>query len=123
MARLKYGAKKDANHKEIMDVISRLVPVIDLSNMGMGVPDGIAEINGTLRLFDIKNAKTGYGRRGLNPRQKRWADDWKGGPVFLIYTVDEAIAFCKGDLSALKREPDDRRAQKLAEIPIEGEVR
>jgi hypothetical protein len=102
----KYGAKKDANHKEIMAALKSMVPVHDLSAMGCGVPDGIAWINEGWQLFDIKNPKTGYGKRGLNERQKTWADKWDGGPVYLIYSEDEARAFARGEFSAVKRFPE-----------------
>jgi hypothetical protein len=104
MAKLKYGAKKDANHKEVFDAMSQITAVHDLSNMGCGCPDGLAWINGGWQLFDVKNPQTGYGRRGLNKRQKEWADDWRGGPVFLIYSVEEAIRFVRGDWEGIKRE-------------------
>lgn len=105
MAKLKYGAKKDANHDEIFDAISRFAAVKDLSNAGCGVPDGIAWVAGGWRLFDVKNPKTSYGKNGLNSRQKKWADDWRGGPVYLIYTVEEAIRFARGDFSSIKSFP------------------
>lgn len=106
-AKMKYGAKKDANHKEVMQAIRTITAAHDLSNAGCGVPDGIAWIGDGWHLFDIKNPKTGYGKRGLNPRQKKWADDWRGGPVYLIYTVDEAIEFARGRFDDLKRFPDN----------------
>lgn len=100
----KYGAKKDANHREIFDVIERYTAVKDLSNVGRGIPDGIAWINGGWQLFDVKNPKTAYGRRGLNKRQTEWLKDWRGGPVYLIYSVEEAEQFATGKLDGLKRE-------------------
>ena len=99
------AAKKDANHKEIFGVIESICPVKDLSEAGRGIPDGIAWINNGWHWFDVKNPKTGYGRRGLNKRQKEWASDWRGGPVFLIYTKDEAEKFAKGYWCELKRFP------------------
>lgn len=102
-ARMKYGAKKDANHKEVIEVMQEMCPVYDLSNMGHGLPDGIAWINGCWQFFDIKNPKTSYGRKGLNPIQEKWIKQWKGGPVFLIYTAEEAQRFCRGEFDGIKR--------------------
>lgn len=107
VARKKYGAKKDANHQEVFQVIGLFTAVKDLSGAGFGVPDGLAWAGGGWQLFDVKNPKTGYGKRGLNPIQRRWADDWRGGPVYLIYSVEEAMRFAKGDFGGLKRFPDD----------------
>lgn len=106
MAKLKYGAKKDANHNEIFKYLSALTAVKDLSNAGCGVPDGMAWVAGGWHLFDVKNPNTGYGRRGLNSRQKSWADDWRGGPVYLIYNLDDASSFVRGNFDSLKKFPD-----------------
>ena len=105
----KYGAKKDANHNEIFGALGKLVPVRDLSAAGFGVPDGIAWVKNSWQLFDVKNPNSGYGKRGLNTRQKSWADDWRGGKVYLIYTVDDAIKFAKGEFSELKSFPEDEK--------------
>jgi hypothetical protein len=116
MARLKYGGKRDANHQEIFDVISKFVAVKDLSAAGFGVPDGLAWINGGWQLFDVKNPKTSYGKRGLNIRQKKWADDWRGGPVYLIYTVEDAESFALGDFSKIKKHDP----LQVTNIPLRG---
>jgi hypothetical protein len=100
----KYGAKKDANHTELMNIIKGLCAAFDLSNAGFGIPDGIAWVNSAWRLFDIKNPKTGYGRRGLNAVQRKWINRYEGGPVYLIYTADEAKKFAVGELDGLKWE-------------------
>lgn len=101
---MKYGAKRDANHNEIFEEMRKHCPVLDMSAAGHGLPDGIAGINGALYLFDVKNPKTGYGRRGLNAVQKKWVEQWKGSPVYLIYTVEEAARFARGDFTGIKFE-------------------
>jgi hypothetical protein len=101
---MKYGAKKDANHNELFEELRKHCGVFDLSAVGNGVPDGIAWVNESWHLFDIKNPKTSYGRKGLNSVQKKWISQWSGGPVYLIYNVDDAIALGLGNFSKLKKE-------------------
>jgi hypothetical protein len=101
---MKYGAKKDANHHEIFDELKKYCAVYDLSTHGYGLPDGLAWINDAWHLFDVKNPKTSYGRKGLNNIQKKWLTQWKGGPVYLIYTTDEAKDFAHGNFENLKKE-------------------
>lgn len=101
-ATMKYGVKKDANHNEIFNAIKEHCAVYDLSSAGCGVPDGAAYVNNTWQLFDVKNPRTGYGRRGLNPIQKKWVANWRGGPVYLIYTPHEAKEFALGNFDDLK---------------------
>lgn len=107
MAKRVYGNKKDANHHQVFGVLQKLVPVKDLSDAGCGIPDGIAWVNNGWHLFDVKNPNTGYGRRGLNPRQKQWADNWSGGAVYLLYNEDDAIAFATGNFDRVKKYPDN----------------
>ena len=101
-ATMKYGVKKDANHNEVIAEIRKHCAVYDLSALGLGIPDGIAWIHDSWHLFDIKNPKTAYGRRGLNPIQKKWISMHEGGPVYLIYTVEEAENFAKGNFDKVK---------------------
>lgn len=97
-----YGAKKDANHEELMAVLREMTPVFDFSAQGYGLPDGAAMVGGKVLLFDIKNPKTAYGRKGLNPTQRKWLANSRGGPLFLLYTVEQARAFASGILDGLK---------------------
>ena len=102
-ATLMYGPKKDANHNEIFDELRKHCSVVDASAVGGGMPDGIAWVNESIQLFDVKNPKTGYGRAGLNKVQQKWVDQWAGPPVYLLYTVEDAKNFGTGKLDAVKR--------------------
>ena len=108
---MRYGAKKDANHKALFDLLGQHIAVRDLSSLGCGCPDGIGWVNDGWQLFDVKNKKTGYGRRGLNKRQKEWAVDWRGGPVYLLYTEEDALAFSRGEFAGLKCFPERESSQ------------
>ena len=108
VAKRKYGNKKDANHNLLFEKLKEhSVPHIDLSPLGCGVPDGVAHTPAGWQLFDVKNLKTGYGRRGLNKNQREWAENWQGGCVFLVHDESEMVAFIKGEFAALQRFPED----------------
>jgi hypothetical protein len=100
---MRFNLKRDANHVEIFAELRKRCSAHDLSSAGMGVPDGIAWIANAWHLFDVKNPKTSYGKKGLSKTQTNWATTWKGGPVYLIYTVDEAQRFSSGDFEGIKR--------------------
>jgi hypothetical protein len=87
-----YGAKKDANHKEIVKAIKKMgVPCIDISSIGCGAPDLVVENRGKLELWEVKNPNTSYGKRGLNKNQVAWAAQWRGSPVRIVRTVDDVV--------------------------------
>lgn len=113
---MKYGAKKDANHNEIFQVLQKMCATYDLSAAGNGVPDGIAWVDGAWHLFDVKNPKTGYGRRGMNAVQKKWLSQWPGGPIYLLYTVDDAVKFAKGDFLGLKSETPEAALRAVGAV-------
>lgn len=88
----KYGAKKDANHGEIVAALkAHGVSVIDTSGLGGGFPDLICGFSGLTLLVEIKNPKTSYGRRGLNSNQAKWKQEWTGGPYSVVSSVESAI--------------------------------
>lgn len=103
-ATMKYGPKRDANHAELFAVLRKHCAVYDVSTSGMGIPDGLAWVNGAWHLFDVKNPKTGYGKRGLNPIQKKWLSQAQGGPIYLLYTTEDAENFATGKFDGLKFE-------------------
>lgn len=89
MATRKYGAKKDANHNEIVSAFEELgASVIDTSAMGGGFPDLIIGCCGVTVLVEIKNLKTSYGRQGLNKNQAKWKEQWTGGAYAVVSSVD-----------------------------------
>ena len=74
------GGKRDANHGELVDLFENLgCKVIDCSRVGGGFPDIIVRYGEIVRLVEIKNPKTWYGRKGLNKNQKAVALGWTGG--------------------------------------------
>lgn len=100
---MKYGAKKDQNHSAIIGALRDCgIAVYDLSNHGHGLPDCAAWVKDQWRLVEIKNPKTGYGKRGLNKVQRKWLGQWRGGPVFIIKTVEEALEFAAGRFESVQ---------------------
>lgn len=100
---MRYGAKKDANHVEIVDAMRKCgATVYDLSTTGGGVPDVIAWVKDQWRLVEIKNPKTTYGRKGLNKVQVKWLAQWRGGPVYVVRDVTSAIRFASGSFDGIE---------------------
>jgi hypothetical protein len=100
---VKYGVRKDANHRAIVDALRRLgVPFIDMSKLGNGVPDGAVLVKGVTYLVEFKNPQSQYGKKGLSPAQRKWADEWQGGDVYIVQSLDDVLALARGQLSALR---------------------
>lgn len=92
-----YGHRKDANQKEITDLLYKFrIPYVDTSMVGCGFPDLIVVVGGVNFLWEVKNKKTSYGRRGLNKNQLAWATGWKT-PIYVVRSVIDAEKFLRGD--------------------------
>lgn len=85
---------RDHNHAEISDALTAFgCWVIDLSRMGGGVPDLLVIHHGEIRLIEIKNLKTSYGRAGLNPKQIKFREfvESHGCKIHIVTSVDDAL--------------------------------
>lgn len=95
--------RKDKNHAAIVEAIQKLGGiVIDMSRLGQGIPDIAVWTRAGWQVAEIKNPENAYGRRGLNERQKEWAGNQKA-PVFIIRTIEEAVALVTGQFEGLQR--------------------
>ena len=102
LAMRKYGAKKDANHSDIVAALEKMsVQVIDTSDHGGGFPDLICCVRKQTLLVEIKNRDTAYGRRGLNKLQLKFAENWRGGAVYIVANLEDAQHLANGRLDRL----------------------
>jgi len=86
----KYGAKKDINHNELVAYLEMNGCFVkDLSGAGFGVPDIIFWLKDKWILAEIKNPNSRYGKKGLNENQKKWAQNWNGGAVYVLKTIED----------------------------------
>lgn len=85
-------ASIDRNHTEIVKMLRDAgASVMDTSDIGNGFPDLVVGFRGGVYLLEVKNLETYYGRKGLNKNQLRWNDEWKGAPMVVVRTPDEAL--------------------------------
>ncbi len=86
-------SNKDSNHSALVDALERAgIVVLDMSFVGAGFPDVIVCRRGTTLLVEIKNPQTQYGKKGMNSRQKEWAQDWPA-PVYVLKTLQDVEDF------------------------------
>lgn len=82
---MKHG-KVDANQAEIAEALRRCgASVVSLADVGGGVPDILIGFRGMTYLAEIKTA---HGQ--LNELQQEWHAAWRGFPVLVLRSVDDA---------------------------------
>lgn len=91
---MRRAAKRDENHETVADVFRQLgCSVFETDRVGEGFPDLVVGLLGVSHLIEVKNPETHYGRKGLNDRQSAFAAAWRGSPIVVITSEDEAAAF------------------------------
>jgi Holliday junction resolvase len=87
-----YAKRVDSNHSIIVKALRDLgCSVFDTSATGRGCPDILVGIYSKTALVEIKrDAKAPY-----TEAQKKFMQNWKGGPVCRIHDVEGAINLVK----------------------------
>jgi hypothetical protein len=101
------GKKKDHNQGEIVELLEGMgALVLDLSDVGGGCPDLLVNWRRRNFFIEVKNPKTTYGRKGLNPLQLRMQQS--GWHVFIARSRDEAQRILLNDCLVLREHPKEQ---------------
>lgn len=88
MSRFARKGHHDANHGELAKVFTDLgCSVADISGAGWGIPDLLIGCVGITTLVEVKTDEG-----DIDPKQQRFARDWRGSRIVYARTVDQAIA-------------------------------
>jgi len=83
-----YAKRVDANQSDVIKALQEIgAKVTDLSRNGGGVPDLLVFYRGLTMLLEIK---VPGGK--LNPLQVKWHAEHEGYMVYVVRSVEEAIA-------------------------------
>ena len=83
------GKKTDANQSAIIATLRQVgATVVDLSAVGKGCPDLLVGHRGVTYLLEVKNVK---GKNRTTPDQDVFYAWWRGAPVAIVRTADEAM--------------------------------
>jgi hypothetical protein len=67
--------------------------VQSLAGLGDGVPDLLVGLRDKrIVLIEVKDGAKPPSERKLTPDQIKWHADWDGWPVYVVKSVDEALA-------------------------------
>ena len=96
---MRYRTRVDANQREV-DIALRAVgaSVVSLGNVGRGCPDRLVGYRGETYLIETKNrarekSQSIAARANMmrTPDQDKFHATWRGRPVIVAYTPDEAL--------------------------------
>ena len=82
--------RTDANQSAIVAVLREVgATVVDLSAVGKGCPDLLVGFRGVTYLLEVKNVK---GKNKTTPDQDIFYAWWRGAPVAIVRTADDALS-------------------------------
>lgn len=100
---MRFRKRSDANTKAVVKALRDAgASVYHLGDVGR-VPDLLAGFQGTTFLIEVKNPSTharkakGEGDGLHTPEQEKFIREWQGGPVFTVYSAEEALKVIRGE--------------------------
>lgn len=89
---MRRAARTDKNHDEIVQALRKVgASVQSLAAVGAGVPDLLVGFQGQTFLVEIKDGQAAPSAKKLNPAQMIWHHTWRGGPLAVVESVDQAL--------------------------------
>lgn len=65
-------------------------------SQGEGIPDLLVGFRGKTALLEVKDGEKPPSARKLTPAEQKFFDEWRGGTLAVVNSVDEAIAVVLG---------------------------
>ena len=89
---MRRAARIDANQDAIVSALRAAgASVQSLAAVGQGVPDLVVGIRGEDFFLECKDGAKRPSARALTPDQRKWIDAWRGRPVVVVNSPDEAL--------------------------------
>ncbi len=91
----RYAAKADTNQPEIVEALRDAGCYVQLLHtVGGGTPDLLCGRGGVTYLLEVKDPKAARRSKAkeLTPAQVKWHAEWRGRPVAVVESAEEALA-------------------------------
>lgn len=93
---MRHAARIDANQNGIVEALRAHGATVRIVTQGNGLPDLLVGYRGETILMEVKDGNKPPSARALTPAEQKFFDEWRGGLLFIVNSVDEAIAVLKG---------------------------
>ena len=97
--------KRDANEKAIVETLRKCGFLVQHIDQGGGVPDLLVCAGGRVVLLEVKDGP----KKKLTPAQQKWHAQWEGAPVFVVDSIESALA------AVADIDPQVKRVRELEE--------
>lgn len=93
---MRRAARVDENQSDIVAALRAIGSTVRVISQGDGIPDLLVGFMGKTILLEVKDGKKPPSARKLTPAEQKFFDEWRGGSLAIVNTVDEAIAAVTG---------------------------
>lgn len=88
---MRYANRIDANQNKIVDALRKAGAVVRIISQGDGIPDLLVGYRGYTILMEVKDGDKVPSARKLTEAEQKFFDDWRGGMLTIVNSVDEAL--------------------------------
>jgi hypothetical protein len=92
---MRRAAKVDDNQAEIVKALRAVGATVRVVTQGNGLPDLLVGFRGQTVLMEVKDGKKPPSARKLTEAEQKFFDEWRGGLLAVVESVDDAIALLK----------------------------
>lgn len=94
---MRRAARTDSNQQEIVRFLRGIGATVQPTHaVGDGFPDLVVGWRGATVLIEVKDGSRCPSARRLTPDEERFHAEWRGGPLFVVHDVDDAIRLFQG---------------------------
>jgi Holliday junction resolvase len=92
---MRYANRIDANQNQIVDALRKAGAVVRIISQGDGIPDLLVGYRGFTILIEVKDGEKVPSARKLTEAEQKFFDDWRGGMLVIVNSIDEALETLK----------------------------
>jgi hypothetical protein len=92
---MRYANRIDANQNDIVNTLRECGATVRIVSQGDGIPDLLVGYQGYTILMEVKDGNKPPSARTLTPAEQKFFDEWRGGMVVIVNSVEEAIDVLK----------------------------
>jgi len=88
---MRRAARIDANQDQIVSALRAAGAIVRIVTQGNGLPDLLVGYRGHTILMEVKDGKKVPSARKLTEAEQKFFDEWRGGMLRVVESVDEAL--------------------------------
>ena len=92
---MRRAARVDANQEQVVSALRACGATVRIVTQGDGLPDLLVGYRGYTLLLELKDGTKPPSARKLTPAEEKFFNEWKGGLLAKVESVDEALDILK----------------------------